>query len=255
MFGQRIRFMLSAALLGLTAVTVSANERRFSFTDEATIHAPGEIEIEQYITWKRDKNDVDSSYDRLDLKSEFEFGVTENFQLAFTSVSKYQDGDSVTNDGLEFRTVGVEGVYQLADPTEEEIGYAIYLEFAAGEEKLKGEGKLLVQKNVEDWVFAYNLVLEGEWEGEDYNDEKGEVKNLFGATYQVTPRFSAGAEAIIEMEAEDFESFDDPVVYVGPSFSYRESGWFVTIAPTFQVTDEMGASNFLTRFIIGIDID
>ena len=68
------------ALAAAIGTAAQADNRRFTFTYEATTMAPGEREYEQWVTWKTHKGN-DSKYDRIDFRHELEFGVTDNFQL------------------------------------------------------------------------------------------------------------------------------------------------------------------------------
>lgn len=260
MLSQRVRSGLGFGgilsvmfVLLVSAGMVKADGRLFVFTYEALTMPPGGVEYEQWVTWKTNK-DTDSEYDRLDFRHELEFGVTEDFQLAiYLSDWTYQDGKSVENDGSVWKDVAIEGIYNLTNPNEDWIGSALYGEVGIGDEKFKLEGKLILQKNIGKFVFAWNGIIEAEWEGEDYHEDKGKFGNTFGASYQVTPAFSLGAELVHEIEYADWADWEDSQVYLGPNVTYRRDNWWVGVAPLFQVTDVESAANFETRLIFGIN--
>ncbi len=232
---------------------VHASERHFAFTYEAQVHAPGEKEYEQSVTWKTDKQD-DSSFDRLDFRHEFEFGITENFQLAFyVSDWRYEDGKSVADDGANWRNVGIEGIYKLTDANADGFGSAVYGEIKAGDRLLALEGKLILQKNYGKIIAAYNFVLEAVWEGSHLEKDKGEVKNIFGLSYQLHPTMNIGAELVHEIAFDHWSQAGHNIVYLGPNISYRRSGWWMTIAPLFQVSHVDSEADFMTRLLVGID--
>lgn len=250
-----------ASGLGFLAVVAlaslaQAGERHFAFLREVPVHAPGEWEYEQFITWSKDK-DADSDFDEFKFRHEIEIGVVENLQIGiYLADWRYRDGKSVTDDGVDYQTSGIEVIYQLTDPTVDPIGLGLYGEFLLGPEKIKLEPKLLVQKNIDKWVLAYNFVFEAEWEGQhlgDLDERKGEIKHLVAASYLFDANWSFGGELVHEIEFPDYEDAEDSVVYLGPNITYRRSGWFITVTPLFQVTDEPGAANFQTRMVIGID--
>lgn len=230
-----------------------ATERAFTFSYEATTMPKGHVEYEQYVTWKASKA-IDSDFDRFDFRHEIEFGVTDRLQLAFyLSDWRYQDGDSVRNDRAQWRDVGVEAIYQLADPTADPLGLAVYGELKGGDELIELEAKLIVQKNIGSWIVVWNGTFEAEWEGEDFDEDKGELAQTLGVSYQINPTWRVGAELIHEVEYSDWSQWEDHVVYLGPNVSYRSQRWWITVTPTFQVTDVDSEADFQTRMIIGID--
>lgn len=252
------RWVLALGLVGLLAFAqrAEAGERHFAFLREVPVHAPGEWEYEQFVTWKADK-DTDSDFDEFTFRHEIEVGLIENLQLGiYLGDWRYRDGQSVSDDGVDFISSGVELIYQLTDPTADPLGIGLYGEFLIGPEKIKIEPKLLLQKNIDNWVFAYNFVFEAEWEGEELSEldeRKGEFKNLFAVSYLFDTNWSFGGELVHELEWPEYEDFEDSVVYLGPNITYRRTGWYVTITPLFQVTDEPDAANYQTRLVIGID--
>ncbi|MCH8822033.1 MAG: hypothetical protein IH984_00870 [Planctomycetes bacterium] len=239
-------------LLLVGATTANAGERRFTFTYEAATHAPGDVEYEQWITWKTDK-DTDSAFDRIDVRHELEFGITDDFQLAlYLSDWRYQRGSSV-GDGTEWRDVAIELMYNISDPATESIGFTLYGELKIGDELLELEGKIIAQKNFGKWVFAYNATIEAEWEGSNYSEDKGEFQQTLGGSYQFSPKIFAGFELLHEIEYDDWDTWGDHLLYAGPNASYRADQWWVTVTPLFQLTDSESEANFQLRLIFGID--
>ena len=247
----------SLTILFLVALFVPtlarADERLFTFSYDVTTMAPGSWEYEQYITWKTDK-DTDDEFDRIDFRHEFEVGITEKFQLGFyISDWRYQDGKSVANDRAEWRNVAVEAILNLTSPVNDFLGLALYGEIKIGDELLALEAKLLVEKHMGPFVVIYNFIFEPEWEGEDFDEDKLELGNTFGVSYQISPQWSVGAELVHEIELADWNTWEDHVVYFGPNVAFRGKGWWVTITPMFQVTDVANEANFQTRLLLGID--
>ena len=71
--------LLVALAAGLPSTIAGADERRFTYVHESTVHAPGEIAYEQFVTWKTDRADR-PGFNRVDFRHEIEFGVVEDFQ-------------------------------------------------------------------------------------------------------------------------------------------------------------------------------
>jgi len=229
-----------------------ADERDFVFVYDTSLLPPGATEYEQWATWSSEK-DSDRSFDRFDFRHELEFGVTERVQLAlYLSDWRIQDGNSV-EDGADWRDIAVEGIYQLTDPLLESIGSALYGEILVGDEVLGLEGKLILQKVLPPWNLAYNLAIEAEWEGEHYEEDEGEFEQSLGASYEISPRWSVGAELLHIIESEDWEGRKPDLLYAGPNAACRGDGWWLTLAPLLQLTDRDEEANLQVRLIFGID--
>ncbi|GAB4196481.1 MAG: hypothetical protein Kow00105_10620 [Phycisphaeraceae bacterium] len=245
--------VLALAACGVLAFDAQADNRKFTYTYETTTMPKGQREHEHWVTWKTDKNN-DHDFDQLDFRHEIEWGVTDNFQLAiYVSDWTYKDGASVSNNGTDWKNAAVEAIYALTDPTADDFGSALYGEVKLGDEKFVLEGKILLQKNVGPWIFAYNGTVEAEWEGEDYDEDKGEFANTLGVSYQISPKLSAGVELVHEVEYDDWKDWGDDVLYAGPVVSSASDNWWFAITQLFQVTDLAGEPDFQTRMIVGFD--
>jgi len=243
--------LASAAIFA--ASDASAGERAFTFTYETTVMPKGAFEFEQWVTWKRRK-DTDPNYDRLEFREEVEIGITDEFQLAFYLDTRYTDGSSSSDDGkLEQRDVAVEAIYQLTDPNEDPFGTALYAEVKLGDEIFEIEGKFLVQKNIGKVILAWNGIVELEWEGDRYHEDKMVLGQAMGASYQFSPKLTVGAELLHEVERADFARWGDHEVYGGPVISFRTKSFWITITHMFQLTNVPGAVDDMTRVLIGFD--
>jgi len=230
-----------------------AGARRFTYTYETTTQPKGAWEYEQWFTWKTDK-DTDPKFDRLEFRHEFEYGMTDDFQIAFYIADwRYQDGRSVQDDGAEVRDAAVELIYQLADPVVDPLGVAIYGEVKLGDEVIALEAKLLLQKNIGAWVFAWNGTFEAEWEGERLDEDKLELEQTLAVSYQIDPSLLVGAELLHEIEYDDWSEWEDHIVSIGPNASWRPGAWWITATALWQVTDVESEANFQARVIFGFD--
>jgi hypothetical protein len=246
-------FRFAAATVTLLAVSAAhADARRFTYVYETTTLPPGVIEYEQWVTWKAHK-EIDSNFTRLEFRHEFEFGITENFQLAFyASDWQYQTGKTV-DDGFDWNNVAVEAIYNLLDPVTEPVGLAVYGETKIGDELFALEAKLLAQLNYGKWVWGWNGTIEAEWEGQDFDEDKGEFEQTIGGSYQFTPALIAGFELLHEVEYEDWSEWSDHAVYAGPNVGYRAPSWWITVTALGQLTNVDEESDFQLRLIFGFD--
>ena len=121
--------MKTLSLLTLTAATALGCENPFGYSYLAETLKPGKYEFEQYITGRFGKDlgaGYDPRYRGFDLRTEIEFGISANEQLALEFDQTYFD--TADREGLRFRGVSLEYIKVLADPDKNAGGRAVYLE-------------------------------------------------------------------------------------------------------------------------------
>lgn len=206
------------------------------------------------MTWRHHKED-DSGYDKVEFRHEFEFGLADNFDFA-VYLPSWSYEDSEDQQGAKFGSIDVEGIYYISNPRTDFVGVGLYAEAKIGDEFLGFEGKLLVQKDIGQWVFAYNLVLEtsidGVFNSTVENEVEGEIKHTFGVSYALTPSLLVGGEAFIESAYADWSVYEKTAVYAGPVVSWQGHDHFwVTVTALFQVSSEADEPDFRLRMIAG----
>lgn len=236
--------LLALALLAST--TLHAAERRFAYVYEATTSPKGSFEFENWVTWKNT-----GSADKFDFRHELEYGVTDHFQLGLYLADWSHSDPATGSKQNQYKHTAVEAIWNLTDPVTS-IGSALYGEVKVGDDVFALEGKLLLQKNFGPLVLAWNGFIEAEWEGEDYNEEVGELGQSLGISYQIAPWLTAGAELLHEYEMPEWKDGEDAVVYAGPNVSVRYGRTFATLAPLAQLTNVDGEPDFQTRLIFGV---
>ena len=243
--------LITRPLLTLAAAAVlfpaaaEAGQRKFVFSYEATTSPKGVVEFENWVTFKHGNGEENS----FEFRHELEFGVTDRLQLG-VYVADWSYSDMA---GAVYADSGVELIYNLTNPTTDFLGSALYVEALAGDEVASLEGKLLLQKNFGPWVVAYNLVLEGKWEGDHLDQREGEFAQTLGVSYEVTPNFSVGLEAFHEIAMPDWSEAEESIVFAGPNASVRVGQFYATAAALLQVTDVNGEPAVESRVILGYD--
>lgn len=233
------------------AVTAFGGARRFTYVYETTTAAPGTFELESWITWSTDKAE-DSSFDRLDFRHEIEFGLTERLQAAvYVADWNYHDGRSVENRGYAYDGTAVELIYNLTNPQTSAIGSALYGELKIGDDLVKLESKILLEKQLGPLVLVYNATVEAEWEGDDLDERTGEFQQSLGASYEIKPQFLVGGELLHEIEFPQWRDGEESVVFAGPNVSARFGNWWATSTALAQLTGARGEANFQLRTIVG----
>ena len=246
---------LIAIILAFTNIS-KAGERRFTYVYEATTSPKGEVEIENWITWKTARESGGRG-NEFDFRHEIEYGVTDRLQLGIY-VADWKVVDSVAGgeDGARaiYQNTAVEVIYNLTNPVTDLIGSALYGEVKMGDQVFELEGKVILQKNFGPVVVAYNAVLEAEWEGEEFgafNEQKGAFKETLGISYQFSPHFLLGGEFLHEVEFDEWSEAGDPIFYAGPNASFRYDRFFVTTTALIQATAVTGEPDFQLRTIFG----
>lgn len=250
---------LAAALCAgemLSIPQLEAGERRFTYVYEATTAPEGEIEIENWVTWKTTPEDGKRG-DEFDFRHEIEFGVTDRLQLGIY-VADWKVLDSVASgeDGTQaiYQDSAIEAIYNLTNPVTDSIGSAIYGEVKLGDQTFELEGKVILQKNFGPIEVAYNATIEAEWEGDrfgNFDERTGTFEQTLGASYQFTPNFFLGAEFLHEIEFADWEEQGDSIVYLGPNASFRYNRFYLTSTALVQATNVDGEPDFQLRTIVG----
>ena len=247
--GRIIAFATIA--LFLTASVASADPRPFTFTYDTYPVGKGNVELEQWATWQQSGDENVFRF-----REEFEFGIADNFDLA-VYLPNWRYESTEDRDGIDFESVSVEAIVYFMNPVTDAFGLGLYQEIGVGEDEIEFETKLLVQKDIGNWVLGYNLIIETELEGvfdvDEENEVEGVIEHTFGASYGFGKGdFRAGGEVVVESIYADWEEYEDTIVYAGPVFSYwGGKNWFVTVTPLFQVTNNDDEADFQVRMIAG----
>lgn len=264
-FPRKSRFAALAAALILMAVVTSAfppstfaGESPFGWIYTADTHPKGKKEFEQWIETQRDQSQGD--YTNVRLRHEIEYGVSDNYQIAFyvneRYVNAYRNGIDGTTGGPDvdppsdfdpmsrykkFRfesaeSVSMENLYRVSNPYIDPIGLALYLEPSIGPRGWEIESKFILQKNFLDDRLIWALNVNNEVEKE--KSATGEIERatvldlLTGLSYRFRNNWSAGAEARNHREftGYGFGQPDHSAWFFGPNVHYGTKAWWVTAA-------------------------
>jgi hypothetical protein len=248
--GTQILASCLGSILAIAA-TAEAGSRRFTYSYETTTMAQGAMELESWVTWKTNQSS-DPDFERFDIRHEFEYGVTDRLQLAFYFADwRYEENADEAGEA-KFRDVAIEAIYNLTDPNTTPFGSALYGEIKGSDDFIELEAKLLLQKNIGQWIFVYNIGGEIEWENE-YTEDKAELMQSAGVSYQINPSWSVGAEVLHEIEVPDVDEIGDSAVYLGPNIGWRNERFSVAMTGLWQLTSLSGEPDFQLRTIFAVD--
>jgi hypothetical protein len=243
------RLVLVIASTLLCQTSAFAGARHFTFIYEAPTAAPGSFEIENYATTRFSDGFADANF-----RHEIEIGITEHFQ-AGVYLANWDYTRSRENRGAHYDSSSLELIYNLTNPVADPIGISLYQEISGGRRLLESETKLIAQKNFGPLILAYNLTLEAEWEDEGLRQHNGQIQQVFGASYEVSPRISVGAEMLHEIILPHWHSSQaGNNFFLGPNVSYRGNGWFATATALAQTTRTEGEADYQVRLIFGVSL-
>jgi len=226
-----------------------AGARHFTFVYEAPTSPPDSVEIENWTTTRFHDGFTDAQF-----RHEIEIGITEYFQ-ASVYLANWDYTRSSDNRGAHYQSSSLELIYNLANPVADPIGISLYQEISAGRRLFESETKLIAQKNFGPFVVAYNLTLEAEWEEEGLRERNGEIQQALGASYELSPRVSIGAEMLHEILLPAWHvSEAENNFFIGPNVSYRGDRWFATVTALVQTTRTEGESDYRVRLICGFSL-
>lgn len=257
-----------AATFSIVSFAACADEPLFGFLYTTDLLPQGGKEIEEWVSLRHQKNS--GSYDQLEGRTEFEYGVTDQLQAAlyanYNWTQAYHNGpfgattppeqfsDYVVGPDDHFnasRFVGVSGelIYRILSPYTEAFGLALYTEPTVGPNFREFESRIILQKNFLDdlLVLAFNFTYAPEYRylpdpvnGGSSWQEETDVNFGFGASYRFIENWSAGFEIVNEREFNSllFTSINhesNSGYYLGPTLHYGGERFFITMTALWQM--------------------
>lgn len=233
-----LSILLTAMLIIIMSIPAQADRRQFVWTYGYHTMPSGSSELEYYYGYKladRDNRDGGKYSHQL----EIELGLTDRWDISIYQMFAQTNDSGFDYDGSKIRTR-----YRFGEADQYFVDPLLYLEIKRPSDHADPtvvEGKLVLAKNHEKFMSAFNLVVERGLG----SDEETEWKYDVGFGYQIIPAFSIGLES-----KGNFESGNEGKQSFGPTASFaRGSVWF-TAGMLFPLTDQ--ASDFEFRYILGI---
>jgi len=253
---------MSALILSamLPAPFAQAEESMFGYVYTTDLLPKGAKEVEQWATWRHQK--AGGYFDQIDGRTEFEYGLADNLQVAFYAnyvwSRAYHNGpfgETTPPEPLVYDTpgpddhysakrfVGFSGemIYRFWSPYTDPIGVAVYVEPTIGPQFRELEAKLILQKNFLDdrLTLAFNYTYAPEWRHVQDEDNPARWKwdietdmNLgVAASYRFAPNWSAGFEFLNEREytnSYNLAHMANDGYFFGPNIHYGGKKFFVT---------------------------
>lgn len=251
----------STLLASLFATTAFAGEGSFGWIYTLDLQPKGTAEFEQRLQYNTDQ--AGGKYNFWQGRTEIEYGVTDNFQIAgylntsytnarrnYPATAEFPNGETggwgvaYPGDGnySKWRVEGasIEAIYRLTNPVIDPIGIGLYGEITKGSTKDELETRLLLQSNFLDdrLIVAANLVAAIEKvkfvQGEVGPETMFDV--LFGASYRFASKWTAGMEARYHNDfyGYQYNKQTQRAWFFGPNLHYAAKDWWVTGAWRYQ---------------------
>ncbi|WP_353432906.1 DUF6662 family protein [Polynucleobacter sp. MWH-UH23A] len=241
-----------------------AGEGAFGWIYTLDLQPKGELEFEQRL--QLTKQQASGSYNAWVSRSELEYGLTNDFQIAGYLNAYYvnanqnynncEDSPTCTsgqpvpvgswNPAAPYRKSGIEGgsleaIYRITNPVTSPVGVGLYLEPTIGKNKNELEARLLLQSNFIDdkLITAANIVVANEQLkfAPSGNAPESMLDFLVGASYRFAPKWFGGVEARFH---NDYSSYNlqnqtQKATFVGPNLHYASKDWWFTAAWRYQL--------------------
>jgi hypothetical protein len=261
-----VRAVALAAMLAMGSSVASAEESIFAFVYTTDLLPQGKSELEQWMTWRHQKNG--GTYDQIEGRTEYEYGLASNLQgavyLNYAWTQAYHNGPfNATTPPEQFadftagaddffnakRFTGVSGelIYRILSPYTDGIGLALYTEPTIGKNFFELENKVIVQKNFFDdlLTIAVNFTYAPEYRNVPSDDnptvfnwqEETDVNFGLGVSYRFIENWSAGFEFLNEREFNsfDFSHLSNSGYYLGPTIHFGGEHFFFTATALWQM--------------------
>ncbi|MGY3560964.1 hypothetical protein ACVWXP_004233 [Bradyrhizobium sp. USDA 4463] len=263
-----VRCALLATTLWLAGSAAFAEESAFAFVYTTDLLPQGGKEVEQWVTWRHQKNS--GTYDQIEGRTEFEYGLASNLQAAIylnyawtqayhngpfgattppEQFSDYAAGPDDFFNAKRFTGVSGELIYRILSPYTDGIGLALYTEPTVGPNFFEVENKIIVQKNFMDDLLtvAFNFTWAPEFRNTladpiDPTSARSwgmetDINFGFAASYRFMPNWSAGFEFMNEHEVNSFwfNHESNNGYYLGPTLHYGGERFFLTATALWQM--------------------
>lgn len=245
---KKILLLLGAVLILGTGDGL-AQVRIFNYVYQSLVLNKGQKELEVWTTYRTGRHDY---YRRMDVRMEFEIGLSKRVQTAFYlnykgKASSHLVDTLMVMDKSNSFSFSNEWKFKISDPVSNAIGSALYWEFTVGLDQMKAELKVILDKRIGRVTQAMNLVFEPEWEWETKNDElevetKYEAEVNYGVGVELGKGFTLGIEARNPNVFSDDGSWEHSALYAGPTFSYATHDFWVNLTIMPQVAGIRGIS-------------
>jgi len=235
----------AAAMMVFGALPASADERKFTYSNEAKTLPASTFELEQWVTVQARREE--GTYRVWKFREELEYGFSDRFTGAayLNWEAKTIDdvpGESDLHDAT-FAGISLEGKYKFTDPSADPVGLLLYAEVTAEHDEYELELKAVASKSWGSWTFAGNFILEVEWAGaidpatgRRAWEHETVLEATAGVSYSLLPPLSIGVEGVTRTPfTGSFEHREQTAYFIGPNAHLATGPFWATLTVLFQV--------------------
>jgi hypothetical protein len=247
--------IIALAALGVASPALAVNP--FTLVDDGYPFAVHQLEYENTLNVQHAVSG-DSRYLLIGNESELEYGLTEN--IVVTAVGGlYHERANDPTEGTHFDQGGLQVQYFFTNPNTDAIGVSVIATALFGETTFASENSLVLQKDFEKWIVAYNLGVNVEVDGflqSGPADTTMTLSHSAGALYCLTNTVRVGAEfQLATTYREFFRAKQDTTLYFGPVVNWIVSDdlWITVGLNDELVRKTDGATQYQLNIVFGYD--
>jgi hypothetical protein len=232
----------------LITVSASASERHFTFSYESSVLGDGQKELETYSDFQFGK---DLYYSGLNQHLEFEWGLGGGVQSSlYLNFEQVMADDGTRNINTQFMSDGIanEWKFKLTDRWTDALGLGLYFENEFKPDEYELETKVIVDKQMGDFLWTFNLTAEPEYHYID-NTTGFTLTPSAGAGFFVVPeKFFFGLEAQhVNFWYDLNQGKTSSILSAGPVLAYTGKGWWAAVTYLPQLVNFQGPGLDLTN--------
>lgn len=235
------KILLMGLLAGsLSAVSMRADERHFTYVYEPETLPQGAFEFENWVTLRSQRNKTvgQDNFNRWDLRQELEYGVSDRYTAALylnEKAQSYRDPATGANRStFDWKGVSLENRFNVLNPATHKIGLTLYLEGRYSGEEAAVEQKIIIGQRHGAWKWAFNIEHETEWE-ENLREVEGEIGASLGLARDLGKHWALGLEMRNENILPEYKSWENSALFLGPTLSYRQEKWWAALTVMPQI--------------------
>lgn len=245
---RAISYRLTLILILGFSIISNAQDRIFTYTYQSNVLNKGQRELEVWNTLRQGKQNF---FSRLDNRTEFEIGISGNLQTSFylnlTTITQTNlNGGQKSTDTKHEIGFSNEWKLKLMDPVANPVGLALYGEYGISSNEYELEGKIIIDKKINNLTIAANATYEGEfapnyvnnqlkWEKESHVDYNLSFGYALGHRFHFTQE-NDFKNVFVEKELEH------SALYSGMGFSYVRDNFWMNFTVMPQVKSFKGAT-------------
>jgi hypothetical protein len=249
MYSKRaLSYQLAFILILGFSIVSNAQDRIFTYTYQSNVLNKGQRELEVWNTLRQGKQDF---FSRLDNRTEFEVGLGGNLQTSFylnlTTITRTNvEGAQKSTDTKHEIGFSNEWKLKLMDPVANPFGLALYGEYGISSSEYELEGKIIIDKKINNLTIAGNATYEGEFAPTYVNNQlkwekEGKVDYNLALGYAIGHGFHLTQENNIKNVYVEKE-LEHSALYSGLGFAYVRDNFWVNFTAMPQVKSFKGAT-------------